>query len=464
MNANSILRNGRELSRRQVEYAKELENRGLCTVESFDYVNCVDTEDDDYDRLRDHDCKRRIIVDGEESKTTCPDCHRTIYLHEKEIKSSHRVEIDPNDLRIFVRDLCSEVTDDGATKRSNPLNYLEREFEHVNVAKWGGDRINIIISTSLIKEEILAIARIIDDNFLWVLADEALPVQNTISDLGLHSITIDELANPDEAANQLRNRIESTVKETRQQFLDIAARKAINLCSNQAVLKRMDWDEFEHCVQTLLETSLGTSYLFGGVERGSGEPDGALTLHWEDESLFMWDAKFVNLKRNDVTELSGEYDKIFRHLKRLDSQERFQREFAGVAGILLFTPGIKEANVRRLAETIHEREITNPKQWNGSIVYFELDALVELANAVLANRADVRHKPNLFRKALHANLTSPSKHEDDPEKVHSSDYNSIHMSVLDVQEIFEFIGEQGIEHSEFDREQYLRQAEYFRDI
>ena len=115
-------------------------------------------------------------------------------------------------------------------------------------------------------------------------------------------------------------------------------------------------------------------------------------------------------------------------------------------------------------QSIHEREITSPKQWDGSVVYFELDALVELASSVLANRAEVRHKPNLFRKALHTNLTSPSKHEDDPEKVHSSDYNSLHMSVQDVQEIFEFIDGQRIEHSAFDREQYLKAAEYFRDV
>jgi hypothetical protein len=178
----------------------------------------------------------------------------------------------------------------------------------------------------------------------------------------------------------------------------------------------------------------------------------------------MWDAKFVNLERNDETELRGEYDKIFRHLKRLDDRERFQQDFDGVAGILLFTPGIKKANVSRLAETIHEREITSPKQWDGSIVYFELDALIELASAVLENRADVRYKPSLFRKALHANITTPSKHEDDPEKVHSSDYNSLHMSVSDIEDIFEFISTQGREHTEFDREQYLRSAQYFRDL
>lgn len=463
MNANGILRNGRELSSREVDYAKKLENRGLCTIDCFDYVNCVDTEDDDYDQLRDHDCKTRIVVENGDNKTRCPDCHRTIYLSEKKIKTSHRIRLDPESLRIFVRDLCSEITDDGATKRSTPLNYLGGEFKQVNVAEFDEEEFQIVIAMRPIEEEILATARIVDNNVLWVLADEALAIKDIIDNLGLHSITIGELV-ADEAENKLKYQIESTVKKTRQQFIDIAARKAINLCSNRAILERMDWEEFEHCVQTLLEASLGTSYLFGAVERGSGEPDGALTLHWEDESLFMWDAKFVNLERNDETELRGEYDKIFRHLKRMDGQERFQRDFDGVAGILLFTPGIKDANVKRLAETIHEREITSPKQWDGSIVYFELDALIELASAVLANQADVRHKPNLFRKTLHANLTSPSKHQNDPEDVHSPDYNSLHMSTRDIQEVFEFIEEQGVEHTEFDREKYLKAAEYFRDV
>lgn len=464
MNANAILRDGRELVGREVELAKEMEDLGLCTVDNFNYVVCVDTEDDDYDRLREHGCNRRINVDGEEGTTTCPKCHRTVYLDEKEIKSGHKTRVDPEGIRIFVRSICSEVTDGNVKKRSNPLNYLGHEFEYVNVAECDGEEVMMVISTRLIDEEILAISRIVDDNILWVLADEALPAESAIDELGLHSITIGELTNTDEAVDRLRNRAEATVHEKREQFIDIAARKAIDLCSDQAVLERMDWEEFEHCVQTLLEVSLGTSYLFGALERGSGEPDGALTLHWGEESLFMWDAKFVNLEQNDETELRGEYDKIFRHLKRMDDRERYQREYEGVAGILLFTPGVKEANVSRLAETIHGREITSPKQWNGSVVYFELDALVELASAVLANRADVRHKPNLFRKTLHANLTSPSKHEDDPEKVHSSDYNSLHMSVQDVQDIFEFIEGQEVEHTEFNREQYLRAAEYFRDV
>lgn len=356
------------------------------------------------------------------------------------------------------------MTDNGATKRSNPLKYLDKEFEHVNVAQYDGNDVQIAIATRRIEEEVLATDRIVDNNILWVLADGALGVRSTMNELELHSVTIGELTNPDEAGDRLREHIESTVQETKQQFIDIAARKAIDLCSDQSILKRLDWGEFEHCVQTLLVASLGTSYLFGGLERGAGEPDGALTLHWENESLFMWDAKFVNLERNDETELRGEYDKIFRHLKRMDQQERFHREFDGVAGILLFTPGIKKANVRRFAETIHEREITSPKQWDGSIVYFELDALVELTSAVLAKRGAVQHKPNLFRKALHANLTSPSKHDDDPKNVHSSDYNSLHMSVQDVQEIFKFIEGQGKEHTEFDREQYLKEAKYFRDV
>lgn len=465
MNANGILRDGRELSNRELAYATELQERGLCTVESYQFVDCVDTEDHDYDRLREHDCSAKIRVDEDDIKTTCPDCHRTVYLDEKSIKSGHKLRLDPDNLRVFVRDLCSEVADDGARKRPSPLNYLAHDFPHVNVAEFDSKEILLIITTNRIEKEVLATARVVDENLLWVLADEALATQTALDELNLHSVTIGELVDPREGIERLQEKLDGAVHQTRERFIDIAARQTIELCSDRAILEQMDWEEFEHCVQTLLEAALGTSYLFGAIERGSGEPDGALTLHWEEEeSLFMWDAKFVNLERNEQTELRGEYDKIFRHLKRLDSQERIQRGFDGVAGILLFTPGIKEANVRRLAETIHAREMAAPKRWSGSIVYFELDALIELARGVLGNRADVRHKPNLFRKVLHTNLTSPSKHSNDPEKVYSSDYNSLHMSAQDIRDIFEFISGAEMEHTEFNRERYLKEAEYFRDV
>lgn len=464
MNTNGILRDGRKLRERELDFARELEKEGLCDIKDFNYVECVSTEDEDYDKLRDHDCDAQVEINEESNKQTCPKCRRTIYLDEKTIKSRHRLQVDTEGIRVFVRDICTEVVEDSATKRKNDLNYLDHDFHHVNVATYRGEKIELVIVSEILEKEILSAAKVDSKNLVFILADEAISLGNDIEDLKLQYTTVGDLMDSDNATEIIENKICAIINENREGSVSVAAQEAIEICSDRSVLEQMGWDTFEHCIQAMLDASFGTSHLFGGLERGSGEPDGVLTLHGKDDSLFMWDAKFVNLEKNEETDLSGEYDKIFRHLNRVRERERIQSDFDGVAGILLFTPGIKESNVSRLAETIHEREITAAKKWNGSIVYFELDAMLELTKSVLSNKSNVRQKTKLFMKAVHTNLTSPSKHEDDPDKVYSPDYNSLHMSVGDVNDIFDFIDGIDVEHTDFDADEYRKKAEYFEEI
>lgn len=465
MNVNSLLREGRELEEHHLAQAEELSNLGLCTMSQYQYVNCVDEQDDDFSILREWECSAKIMVDEEDEQITCPECDRTIYLAEKNIHNGYRLHLDHSGLREFVRDICKEHRDRSVRKRSNPLTYLNYDFDEVNEAEVGADKLLIPIVTRVFPKQILDSIRVVDRDVLWILVGEAIPMSGQMDKLGIHHFTIGELLTPSrgDAGRLMDRKLQNIHEESSFQYIDLAAQSALNLCSSNSTLELMGWAEFEHCVHTLLQYSLQTSYILGETERGSGYPDGALTLHWSDsDSLFMWDAKFVNLRKKDETELSGEYDKIFRHLREMDGYEQFQREFGGVAGILLFSPGIKKSNIRRLVEFIQEQQITDPTKWNGSVVYIELEALVELAKAVRENRSDVRHKPNWFRKTLHTFLTNTSKH-DDPEIIQSVDYPSIHMGTEDISDIFAFLDSQSSEHHEFNREAFIRAHKFFHE-
>jgi len=466
MKLNALLRDGRDIPHSQISRAEKLEDLGICSVESYSFVNCVDENDDDYLRVRDSDCGARVILDGETSQMDCPDCHRTVYLDQKRVYEGERLRLNKSGLREFVRDLCKESESRSVHKRRNNLKLLEHTFSEVNVAEVGDGKVTIPIITEAVPDNVLDVARVVNDRFLWILVGEALPLRRPLDELDLNYLTIGNLVDSprEDAGEQINDKLYEVLGERDTEHLDIATKSAIKLCTSQWSLEQMGWDEFENCVHTMLQYCFRTSYLFGELERGSGYPDGALTLHWSDESLFMWDAKFVDLEANDETDLSGEYDKIFRHLEEMDSRERYQREFDGVAGVLLFSPGIKEANVRRLAEVIQERQIPDPKKWAGSIVYFELGSLVHLTESVMRNRADVRHKPNEFRHSVHAVLTTSSKHEDDPEKVRSMDFNSTHISTEDVDRIFEYLSRQPSEHQEFNQSAYMRSHEFFHEI
>lgn len=466
MNTNALLREGRTLEPRYFGRAEALSELGVCTTRRWTYVLCVSEQDEDYPAVRTSGCDAKIRIEDEDETVTCPECYRTVYLDQKEMHESMTLSLDESGCRSFVRELAKGATGASFTKRSNSLSYLDYPIEQVNTGQVGGDTVMLPIVSERVPEASLQSARVVNDSLVWVLVGEGLGLRGVLEDLDFEFVALGDLIDVDKSRAEeiLAEQIDKTATHSLESYLDVAGQAALELCSSRETLVPMGWAEFEHCVHTLLMTAFGTSYLLGETQRGSGEPDGALTLHWSDDSLFMWDAKFVDLANNSETELRGEYDKIFRHLRRMDEQERYQRDFDGVAGILLFTPGIKDANVKRLAETIHSREISNPKKWGGSIVYFELDALIELANGVRRDHGAVRSKPNLFRKAMHANLTSPSKHQDDPEDVHSTDYTSLHMGVDDIREIFEFVGRQSTEHTEFNREEYLREANYFNDI
>ncbi|MFC6961749.1 hypothetical protein ACFQL7_13170 [Halocatena marina] len=236
---------------------------------------------------------------------------------------------------------------------------------------------------------------------------------------------------------------------------------ALGMCESEDSLREMDWSDFEHCVDAMLKYSIGTSHLYGGTEPGTGVPDGTLTLNWPDnDCLYMWDAKFVDLIKNNETTLSDEYSKIFKHLKQLETKQKNAPIYNDVKGICLFSPGISKTSITRLAEFIQEQNLPSGTDWKGSICYFELNALTRLTKMKMENRSGIKQKMGTFEQALHQYLSTPAKHSNEPDVIDNNRYRALHLSEQDIIEIFDYLSTQSNETFEFDKQEHMSYLEF----
>jgi len=301
--------------------------------------------------------------------------------------------------------------------------------------------------------------RIFDAPVLCVLLDDALDLRPWLSENAIRYVTIGDLVDRtrDEVIELLQGELGAIVDRSHLYSLDRRASLSYAYCTSPEMLEKMGWREFEHCTHNLLLYAVGTSSLLGGTEPGSGVPDGAFTLHGGDRpTLFMWDAKFVDLVNRDGTELRGEYDKIFRHLSEMQSQPPIAARFGDVSGIVLFSPGIKSANLVRLAQILREYDLLTTTDWEGAIAHFTLGGLCRLYDGVRNNDGGIQQKPDTFHALLESYLTRPERHEDDaePDPIQTTTYDTVHVSEEDVGNVFDILSRQDPEREEFNREGY----------
>lgn len=457
MSVDAILRDGKKLSASELSLAESLAEDDLCYLSEITYMKCVYREDNDFTIVRDSDCPGNIRIVKGQMEYSCPDCGRTVYRDDKTEFTETVVEVNIDGIRDFTRKLCREATNQSTTTKQNGLSYLNWEIEPVLQID-SEAKVQVPILHGIVDEELVEWIRVTDDCVVCLLLGESIPLGNRMEELSIPYRTIGELVEPEQAdvVNDLSRVLEETAAMNPYRHLDIRADLSHRHCRSTESLVRMTWLEFEHCIQNLLHYCTETSTLLGGTSPGSGIPDGAFSLHWiGNQCLFMWDAKFVDLAEREETELRDEYDKIFRHVSELRNKPKYQREFGGIEGIVLFSPGIKEKHVVRLAETLHAREIPSSDSWNGYVAYFTLDALMRLYSHVRDDKADVRRKPDAFSQALSSLMTSPSKHgSDEPDEISDSPYNCVHVSSTDINRLFEYLKSQEPERSQFDREAY----------
>lgn len=467
--SDSVLREGKsELSDRQLETAKALEEEHeICTVYANEYIKCVNPEDEDYYSVPDKSCEAEIQTQDGKEVYECPGCRREIYLSQKSTYEKHRVELNDRSIYNFVKNKFRDVLNASGTKKRNGLTYCGEKVEPViEVENDDGEIVVQLISCQLSRSTIEWV-RIYDRPVVSILIDDGLGLSDEFDRFDLPYFTLGELIDrpSDEVAEDIIGTFSNLVDWPRFSDIQQKAELSLSKCQNEEVLISMGWDDFEHCVQNILKYIIETSYIYGGTEPGTGVPDGTLTLNWEgNDSLFMWDAKFVDLAKNEETSLSDEYSKIFRHLSQLQEKQKSEPTYTEISGIILFSPGIAETNITRLAEFIHEQNLPSDSDWNGCVSYFELDSLAMLTEYVLQNESGVHNKRGKFEEALHEYLTSPAKHHDDPEVIGQSDCDAVHIGTQDIQEIFDYLDTQQKEMHEFDKESHLEYLRFHFDI
>lgn len=456
------------LSDRQVEHARTLEEEHeICTVYAEEYIECVNPDDEDYHSVPDKSCEAEIQVQDGVEVYECPGCRREIYLSEKSTYKKHRIKLDHSEIYLFVRDKFRNTLGSSGTKKDNGLTYCDETVEPVIEVENDDGKIVVQLISRQISRSTIEWIRIYDRPTVSILFDDGLGLSDEFDRFGLPYFTLGELVDRmnTEIEEDIADIFSDLIEWPKFSNIQQKAELSLSKCQNQSVLVSMSWDDFEHCVQNMLKYIIETSYIYGGTEPGTGVPDGTLTLNWEgNDSLFMWDAKFVDLAENNETRLSDEYSKIFRHLSQLQEKQKSEPTYTEISGIILFSPGIAETNITRLAEFIHEQNLPSDSDWNGCISYFELESLLMLIKYILRNESGIHNKRAKFEEALHEYLTSPAKHDEDPEVIGESDCDAVHIGTDDIQAIFDYLETQQKEIHEFDKESHLEYLRFHFDI
>lgn len=444
----TILSDGRKLSRSEIDVLEDRIDSNLYQVDKEEFYRCAYSEDPDFKYISNRECEGVIAIDT--SKLICGECGRMITdPHGKAIFEEYELNINKREIRDKLRKAIKKEFN--VKVNAIERTYFGRKFNYVlNISDLN---VNVFLVFSNIRQEILEHCKIYNENPVFSLVGDSILMANNLSKLQIpHFKFTDAYPNTSE-------RLINSINEGRKKQLanrELCADLSYRHCSNDATLTRMKYDDFERCVQNLLAGSIMTSTLLGSSEAGSGVPDGLLTLPHNNSPLFMWDAKFVDYKLGNRTKttLKSEYDKIFRHETSIEAVPSISEKFNGVEGIILFTPGIKESNVKRLAEFMKENNFMHNNVWKSSICYFKFEALLELFNLYNQNKSNVKNKEKGFRAVLHKFVTSSSKHESDPDIISNTE-NCLEISVEDIHEIFSKVETLGVEEEEVPHEEYL---------
>ena len=447
---NRILSHRREIHEDETGIVTNAEENGLCRREKQRYVLCANPSDPDYEYIPDRNCMGEINLKTEND--VCPNCQRNVTeIPSKEILEKEILFLNKGGIRDFVRNSIKQEHNTAASTVKR--KYCGRTTEYVLELDSLDAKLFIFFKNS--GRDYLRWCKIYDENPVLLLVDEALPLKKEAEAMRFPYFTLEDIF-PD-----ITTTVQSALEKGKTSTLTdrgLKGQLAHQIGTNESILEEMKYDDFEHVVQSLLVGAIGNSQMLGATESGSGVPDGTLSLHFQnDDFLYMWDAKFVKyaMGEENKTELADEYDKIFRHLGDMENRRQVKKKFGGVQGIILFSPGIKEANIVRLAEFINERQLLNQEKWTGTICYFSFGALTTLYRMYVDNQFDVRMKEEAFRTVLHSYLSSKPKHGDDPKVIKESLFDCIHMSKEDVHEIYRRLAMFEPEEEEFNVKQHM---------
>jgi len=441
-----IFSDGREISEAELESLEQKIDQGLYSIELERYVRCANPDDPDYKHIPDRDCEGTIELDS--TASVCDYCDRRINNPQGKTEYSRQIlHLNRNKIRDYIRTKIKSSFDTGATTISR--TYCGTEISYIlNVES---PNVNLFIVFEVLGRETVKWCKVYNENPVFVLIGDGNQLSNQLSELNIPYFSFSDLVSGEFKQPILAGDIGPLADR------DLCAKISYNLCSNREVLERMAYDEFERSVQNLLLSMIGTSSLLGSTEAGTGVPDGLLTLnHSNPPRLFMWDAKFIDYRSSNKpkTDLKSEYDKIFRHRTSVESVPSIDKRFDAVEGVVLFTPGIKEANVSRLAEFMEENDFLHNNSWNGTVCYFKFDALLHLYNRYSRDDFDVQNKYRGLNATLFRFMTSSSKHESDTKIVEETE-NCVEIDSKDVDRIFDKIKRLGTEQTDVPTEEYL---------
>ena len=464
MNLDSILRDGKELSEREVEFLEKIidmeDHHGSLRIEKKEYLICVSPHDADYSEVRDRDCDEEIrIVEGQELYD-CPGCGRLIHIDDKNPIPRPEFNLQTGELRDFIRSQIKSIDGiESCQTIQGGRKYLGTQIEPILRARYGDQSVILPILTEDIATDILDSICIYNKPAVLILTGSSLHHCSRIQEHNIPSLSIGTLFDPEiESPVELKKLLDQALEKFPEHGSEHKATLAADLYQRRK--KDLQPDDFEHCTQNLLKYILGTSKLIEGEIPGAEVPDGALTLNWENESsIYIWDAKFVTAWENPETELSGEYDKMYKHFTQFRS-ESDARAFGGLEGFILFSPAVKSAHVKRLAEIIEERSQSYGTPWSGYICHFRFDALLALFDSIKNNREDVLRKQNSFQRLLNRFLTNPTNHAHEPEEFTEAGYNLTDVSKEDIDRLFDhFLSAEDPEQREHNKKGYLRRLE-----
>lgn len=442
----TILSDGREINETELGYLQDHIDDKLYDISLTKYVHCANPDDPDYKRIPDRECEGKIELDS--SAAVCDQCGRRI----KNIRSKNEYEkkiihLNRDKIRDSIRNKIKSTFDTNSPTVSR--TYCDTKLSYVlNV---DSPDVHIFIAFDNMARETVKWCKVYNENPVFVLVGDGNQLSNQLSELNIPHFSFLNLVSGEFKQSIIDGEIGPLADR------DLCAKISYNLCSDEDVLKRMGYDEFERCVQNLLLSVIGTSSLLGSTMAGTGVPDGLLTLnHSTPPRLFMWDAKFVDYTTGNKqkTELKSEYDKIFRHRTSVDAVPSIAEKYDAVEGVILFTPGIKEANISRLANFIEENDFLHNNSWNGTVCYFKFDALLRLYSRHSRNDFSVQNKYRGLNATLYKFMTSSSKHESDTDIIENTE-NCVEIDSSDIDRIFDNIENFGLERDEVPVEEYL---------
>lgn len=458
-----ILRENKILTEGELDYARSLEKKELCTIESTRYIKCVYREDEDFHFVPDKSCGAEIDIKESDQRFICPGCERTIYKSDKTVFERYESTPDSSGIINLFIDGLEDISVNDIKKRPSGRKYGCFRVQPLVEVYCDGTLIRIPLLINNFEESLVEWLCVYSDTLVPLLTGDAVSLSPRMEDLNIPHLFVGELllSESEDWEKNVEKLFQIESEKGKYWNIDHRAELSHEKTKNDSNLKIISSTDFEHIVHNFLIYVLGSSELFGATKSGEGYPDGVFSLS-KPNKLFMWDAKFIrDYSKGDETTLSGEYDKIFRHLVQLRNNEHVKRKFSDVAGIVLFSPRVKPSNVHRLAEFINEQRNTEGDDWSGWVVSFDFDSLRLLYLYSKRNKYGILQKPNSLQTGLDSLMTKPARHKNEPDPIANSSYQCLNVSLKDMEMLFEeYVQHQDIEGVEFNREAYETDIEW----